>query len=150
MADFVVIATWPFGRMAVDVAAPLLRQDKPALDAAIAGAQAVEDDPKVDSVGYGGLPNAISYLMDGASNNDPFNNLNLPLPFPDALQEFKVETSALPAQYGQHSGGAVKVVTKSGSNELHGDVFEFVRNYIFNARNPGALARDSLKRLMEE
>src|SRR5262245_39626706 len=63
MADFVVIATWPFGRTAVDVAAPLLRQGKPALDAALAGAQAVEDDPKVDSVGFGGLPNALGTVQ---------------------------------------------------------------------------------------
>ena len=97
------------------------------------------------SVG-GGLPNAISYLMDGASNNDPFNNLNLPFPFPDALQEFKVETSAIPAQYGQHAAAAVNVVTKSGTNAFHGDVFEFFRNGVFNARDFFAPARDSLKR----
>jgi hypothetical protein len=97
------------------------------------------------SVG-GGLPNAISYLMDGASNNDPFNNLNLPFPFPDALQEFKVETSAIPAQYGQHAAAAVNVVTKNGTNEFHGDAFEFLRNGVFNARDAFAVARDSLKR----
>jgi hypothetical protein len=97
------------------------------------------------SVG-GGLPNAISYLMDGASNNDPFNNLNLPFPFPDALQEFKVETSAVPARYGQHAAAAVNVVTKSGGNALHGDLFEFLRNGVFNARDFFALSRDSLKR----
>ncbi|HEY6343822.1 MAG TPA: carboxypeptidase-like regulatory domain-containing protein [Bryobacteraceae bacterium] len=94
----------------------------------------------------GGQAIGTTYLLDGGTHNDPFNNLNLPLPFPDALQEFKVETSALPAQYGEHSGGAVNAVTRSGGNQFHGDVFEFVRNYIFNARNPGALARDSLKR----
>jgi len=97
------------------------------------------------SVG-GGLPNAISYLMDGGSNNDPFNNLNLPFPFPDALQEFKVETSAIPAQYGQHAAAAVNVVTKNGTNEFHGDVFEFLRNGVLNARDSFAVARDSLKR----
>jgi N4-(beta-N-acetylglucosaminyl)-L-asparaginase len=63
MADYVVIATWPFGRAAVEVAAPLLQQGKPALDAAVAGAQAVEDDPKVHSVGYGGLPNAVGTVQ---------------------------------------------------------------------------------------
>src|SRR5882724_1507072 len=63
MAEFVVIATWPFGRTAVEAAAGLLRQGKPALDAALAGAQAVEDDPKVDSVGYGGLPNAVGTVQ---------------------------------------------------------------------------------------
>jgi isoaspartyl peptidase/L-asparaginase-like protein (Ntn-hydrolase superfamily) len=63
MADFVAIATWPFGQTAVKEAAALLQQGKPALDAAIAGAQAVEDDPKVHSVGYGGLPNAIGTVQ---------------------------------------------------------------------------------------
>ena len=47
------------------------------------------------------------------THNDPFNNLNLPTPFPDALQEFKVETSSLPARYGHHAAAAVNVVTKS-------------------------------------
>ncbi|MGE3807904.1 MAG: N(4)-(beta-N-acetylglucosaminyl)-L-asparaginase [Gemmataceae bacterium] len=62
MADFAVIATWPFGETAVKAAAKLLEQGKPALDAAIAGAQAVEDDPEVMSVGYGGLPNAAGVV----------------------------------------------------------------------------------------
>src|SRR5881628_3268910 len=86
------------------------------------------------SVG-GGLNDGLTYLLDGGTHNDPFSNANLPLPFPDALQEFKVETSAVPAQYGQHSSGAVNSVTKSGGNEFHGDLFEFVRNKVFNARN---------------
>ena len=97
------------------------------------------------SVGGGAL-NGLTYLMDGGTHNDPFNNLNLPLPFPDAVQEFKVETSALPAQYGQHSAGAVNVVTRSGSNEFHGDAFEFIRNGDFNAKDFFAPARDALKR----
>ena len=78
--------------------------------------------------------------------NDPFNNLNLPTPPPDAIQEFKVETSALPAQYGQHSAGAVNIVTKSGGNSFHGDAFEFIRNGDFNARDFFAPVRDNLKR----
>jgi Carboxypeptidase regulatory-like domain/TonB dependent receptor len=98
----------------------------------------------------GGLPNGVTYLLDGSTHNDPFNNLNMPLPFPDALEEFKVETSSLPAQYGQHASAAVNAVTKSGSNSFHGDAFEFVRNYMFNARNsysnPVTLGRDHLKR----
>src|SRR5437763_7045446 len=71
MAEPVVIATWPFGRTAVETALPLLTQGKPALDAALAGAQAVEDDPKVDSVGFGGIANAVgtvsldACVMDG-------------------------------------------------------------------------------------
>ena len=98
------------------------------------------------SVAGGGANSALTYVMDGGTHNDPINNLGLPLPFPDALQEFKVETSALPAQYGQHGSGAVNVVTKSGTNELHGNAFEFVRNGVFNARDFFAPVRDSLKR----
>ena len=97
------------------------------------------------SVG-GGLNDALTYMLDGGTHNDPYSNANLPLPFPDALQEFKVETSAVPAQYGQHSAGAVNGVTKSGTNAFHGDLFEFVRNKIFNARNAFATTRDGLKR----
>jgi len=94
----------------------------------------------------GGGQGSVSYILDGATHNDPLSNQNLPLPFPDALQEFKVETSALPAQYGFHSAGAVNVVTKTGANQIHGDLFEFVRNYKFNARNTFQPVRDSLKR----
>src|SRR5258708_2503441 len=77
-----------------------------------------------------GLATGTTYMLDAGSHNDPLNNLALPLPFPDALQEFKVETSALPAMYGQHSGAAVNAVTKSGTNTFHGDAFEFVRNFM--------------------
>jgi outer membrane receptor protein involved in Fe transport len=94
----------------------------------------------------GGLSTGATFLLDGGTHNDPYNNLNMPFPFPDALQEFKVETSALPAQYGQHSAGAVNAVTKSGTNGLHGGLFDFVRNGSLNARNAFALRRDSLKR----
>src|SRR5438067_11924215 len=70
-----VLATWPFGQTAVRVALPLLEKGQPALDAAIAGAQAVEDDRRVNSVGYGGLANAIgtvqldACVMDGRTLN---------------------------------------------------------------------------------
>ena len=75
----------------------------------------------------GGLANGMTYSLDGANHNDPYGNVNLPLPFPDAMQEFKVETNALPAQYGYHSAAAVNAVTKSGTNQVHGDGFEFLR-----------------------
>jgi N4-(beta-N-acetylglucosaminyl)-L-asparaginase len=73
MPEPIVIATWPFGRIAAEAAVKLLADGKPALDAAIAGAQACEDDPKVNSVGYGGLPNSLgtvtldASVMDGAT-----------------------------------------------------------------------------------
>jgi Carboxypeptidase regulatory-like domain len=94
----------------------------------------------------GGAGNGLVYLLDGATHNDPYNNMGLPMPFPDALQEFRVETSAGPAQYGQHASGVMNAVTKSGTNDFHGDVFEFLRNGRLNARNAFALQRDDLRR----
>jgi hypothetical protein len=82
----------------------------------------------------GGQANATNYLLDGGDNNDTFSNVNLPFPFPDALQEFSVETSSLPARNGLHPGGVVNLVTKSGTNALHGNVFEFYRGGAFNAK----------------
>jgi hypothetical protein len=79
-------------------------------------------------------------------HNDPYAGANLVMPFPDALQEFRVEAAGLSANSGMKSGGAVNAVTKSGTNEFHGDLFEFVRNYKFNARDYFAVNRDSLKR----
>src|SRR5215468_3692896 len=73
----------------------------------------VRNYPTTEVVVAGGLSNGMTYLLDGGTHNDTYNNLNLPLPFPDALQEFKVETSALPAQYGHHSAAAINGVTKS-------------------------------------
>ena len=94
----------------------------------------------------GGQGNSTNYLLDGGDNNDTFSNVNLPFPFPDALQEFSVETSAFPARNGLHPGGVVNVVTKAGTNQIHGDLFEFVRNGDVNARNFFAAGHDSLKR----
>src|SRR5215831_14188178 len=94
----------------------------------------------------GGNGDTTSYLLDGVMWQDPYNSLSLPLPFPDALQEFKVETSAAPAQYGFHAGATVNAVTKSGTNEFHGDLFEFLRNGDLNARDAFAAQRDTLKR----
>ena len=94
----------------------------------------------------GGQSNGTNYLMDGAQHVDVFSNVNLPFPFPDALQEFSVQTSTLSARYGLHPGAVVNAVTKSGSNQVHGDAFEFVRNGIFNARDYFAASQDVLKR----
>lgn len=86
-----------------------------------------------------------NYTLDGTDNNDPwFNNSALNqvgitgapatlLPI-DAIQEFNV-LSQFPAEYGRNSGGVVNVITKSGTNQLHGSVFEYVRNSFFDARN---------------
>ncbi len=94
----------------------------------------------------GGLNTGLNYTLDGAFHNNPFDNSYMSLPFPDALQEFKVETGATSAQNGVKSSGSVSLVTKSGTNDIHGDVFEFVRNGMFNARNTFAAKRDTIKR----
>jgi hypothetical protein len=86
------------------------------------------------------------YFLDGAPNMDMRENAGLPLPFPDTIGEFKVETSALPANYGGLPGGAVNAVTRSGTNSFHGNAFEFLRNGDLDARNYFAATRDSLKR----
>src|SRR5205814_652255 len=83
----------------------------------------------------GGQQHANNYLLDGGDHVDKFSNLNMPFPFPDAIQEFSVQTSTLTARYGAHPGSVVNVVTKSGSNSFHGNVFEFLRNDAVNAHH---------------
>src|SRR5882757_2990762 len=83
----------------------------------------------------GARQNTISYQLDGGNYVDEYTNVNQPFPFPDALQEFSVQTSNYSAEYGENAGGVVNVITKSGTNSFHGDAFEFVRNPYFNAQN---------------
>ena len=94
----------------------------------------------------GARQNQTSYRLDGANNTDIYTNVNQPFPNPDALQEFSVQTSNYSAKYGGNAGGVVNIVTKSGTNEVHGSAYEFVRNADFNARNFFAAKRDPLKR----
>ena len=82
------------------------------------------------SVG-GGVPFGVDYSLDGANHMNFLIGTTMPMPFPDATQEFKVEFTGLSAQRG--NSAAVAVVTKSGTNEFHGDLFEFLRNDLFNA-----------------
>jgi hypothetical protein len=94
----------------------------------------------------GGQSYGVYYSLDGAPHSNLYDATGLPLPFPDALQEFKVETSTQSATGGMHSGGTVSSVTKSGTNAFHGDAFEFLRNGAVNARNFFAAQTDTLKR----
>jgi len=92
----------------------------------------------------GGVSYGVGYSLDGANYfNYVYATTNL-MPFPDALQEFKVDTSGVSAQQGSYA--SVSAVTKSGTNQLHGDLFEFIRNGSFNARNSLQPVRDSVKR----
>jgi len=115
-----------------------------------AGLNSVRNYPTVVVSVAGGNPDAVAYNLDGVIHQDPYNNLSLPLPFPDAVQEFKVEWNAIPPQYGFHSTATVNSITKSGTNQFHGDLFEFLRNRNLNANdffnNAQNKPRDTLKR----
>ena len=94
----------------------------------------------------GSRNNNVRFSLDGGTNMDSLMNTNLPFPFPDAVQEFSVETSNMSLDQGNSSAGAVNVVTKSGTNYIHGDVFWFVRNTELNASNFFSRQQDQLKR----
>jgi outer membrane receptor protein involved in Fe transport len=89
-----------------------------------------------------------NFLLDGASNNDTFNTGFVLRPPPDAIQEFKILTHSYSAEYGRSAGSVVNVVTKSGTNQLHGAAWEFNRDDALQARNyfaPQDQAKPKLK-----
>jgi len=101
----------------------------------------------------GGRSDSVTYLLDGAMNNDLVDNGVVFNPNPDTIAEFRVLESNYSAEYGRNGGGIISVVTKSGTNEWHGSAFEFLRNDAFNANlffnksTPGnQLPRPVLKR----
>lgn len=93
----------------------------------------------------GGGANGVYYLLDGVDYNDTYINANLPFPSPDAIEEFNVQTDNMSAVYGNATGGVANVVTKSGTDEFHGDVFEYLRNYAMDAKNYFATSPNPLK-----
>ncbi len=106
-----------------------------------------KQNPSADAIAVNGTrPDQIAYNLDGANNEDLMSNVNMPFPFPDAMQEFSVLTNSFDVQNGSNAGAVVNVVTRSGTNGFHGDLFEFVRNRAFNGRNYFAATRDPLKR----
>lgn len=128
------------GRVATD----LVQYTGAAIPLGVAGNGGYPGTPQFSIMG--GQAFGVGFWLDGSVYNNPWDLANMPLPFPDALAEFKVEGNALTAQNGVHAGGTLTGVTKSGSNEFHGDLFEFLRNGDLNARNFFAPARDTLKR----
>jgi len=79
--------------------------------------------------------NGVSYQLDGADFNDTYINTNLPFPNPDTIQDFNLVTNNMSAIYGDAIGGVVNVTLKSGTNSIHGDAFEFIRNSALDAAN---------------
>src|SRR5262249_45177645 len=102
------------------------------------GAQAVSSN--------GARSEGVNFYLDGGSNLDPWTNVNNPFPNPDALEEFSVQTNNYSAEAGRAAGAVVNIVTKSGTNQLHGTLFEFLRNGAMNSRNFFAATSDKLKR----
>ena len=94
----------------------------------------------------GNRQNGVYYLLDGGYNTSTYRNYSGTFPNPDAVQEFSVQRSNFSAEYANATGAVVNVITKSGTNEFHGTLFEFLRNASLNARNFFAPRRDTLKR----
>ncbi len=94
----------------------------------------------------GSRNNNLRYTLDGGTNMDDLVNNNLDFPFPNAVQEFGAQTSNMGVELGGLSGGVLNVVTKSGTNQIHGDAFWFIRNTELNATNFFSRQQDLLKR----
>ncbi len=111
------------------------------------------NDDNTGAGGYsiaGGRTDSVTFLLDGGLNNDLLDNSNLLDPNPDSIAEFRLLTSNYTAEYGRNGGGIISVVTKSGTNQLHGSAFEFLRNQVFDANDyfniPLGIPRLDLKR----
>jgi outer membrane receptor protein involved in Fe transport len=91
------------------------------------------DNPGAVSVN-GGRGRSNNYMVNGGDGNDIFVNAPAIQPSPDAIEEFRVITNTFDAEYGRNSGSVVNVVTKSGTNAVHGDFYEFIRNQALNDR----------------
>lgn len=86
-------------------------------------------------------------LLDGGANTAPVHSEVSVVPMADAVEEFRVETNSLKAEHGQNNGGVINVVTKSGTNEFHGSLYEFFRNDSLDARNAFVTQPDNSGRL---
>ena len=91
------------------------------------------DKPGVVTVN-GGRGRSNNYSVNGGDGNDLFANLPAVEPSPDSIDEFRVLTNTFDAEYGRNSGAVVNVVTKSGTNDIHGSFYEYFRNDVLNAK----------------
>ncbi len=94
----------------------------------------------------GSRQNQLGYTLDGGDNTDNLFNGNVAFPFPDAVQEFSMVTSNAGLEVGRSSAGTVNIVTKSGTNVIHGDVFWFLRNTDLNANDFFSTSPDGQQR----
>jgi hypothetical protein len=97
--------------------------------------------------GTDGGTGSVNYFLDGGVNMTGLRNTGNILPNPDAIQEFRVQTNSYNAEYGRFASGVINVLTKSGTNQFHGSLFEYLRNTVFNANDWGSqLTRPPFKR----
>jgi hypothetical protein len=94
----------------------------------------------------GGRGDSTTFVLDGGLHEDPYTEVANVAPNPDALQEFSFQTNNYSAKFSGRGGGVVNMVTRSGTNGLHGSLFEYVRNADLNGRNFFASTDDGLKR----
>jgi outer membrane receptor protein involved in Fe transport len=94
----------------------------------------------------GARGNQNNYMLDGGDNNDPLTNSASLVPNPDALEEFSVLTNNYSAEYGRNTGAVVNAITKSGTNQFHGVLYEFIRNDALDARGFFSLQTPKLRR----
>ena len=100
------------------------------------GARTARDQAQNGGVSINGSrANSNNYQLDGGDNHDPYFNSPSIFPSPDALDEFSIQTNSYGADRGRNAGAFMTAVTKSGTNQFHGTLFEFVRNEKMNARN---------------
>lgn len=83
----------------------------------------------------GGREEFNQYLLDGVDNNDPYNNRFILQPPVETIQEFRVESNSYGAEFGRSAGGQINIITRGGSNNWHGEAFEYFRNRQLDARN---------------
>ncbi|MEP6703222.1 MAG: carboxypeptidase regulatory-like domain-containing protein, partial [Acidobacteriota bacterium] len=88
--------------------------------------------------GTDGGTGSVNYYLDGGTNMTNLRNTGNILPNPDAIQEFRVQTNGYNAEFGRFANGIINVLTKSGTNNFHGSLYEFVRNDAFNANEWGS------------
>ena len=100
------------------------------------GGVAAKDQAQNASVSINGSrTNSNNYQLDGGDNHDPYFNSPSVFPNPDALEEFSIQTTSYGADRGRNAGAFMAAVTRSGTNQFHGTLFEFLRNEKLNARN---------------
>ena len=100
----------------------------------------------ISSISINGGPNAMNgSLLDGGTNvMSYYGEVNIP-PAVDAVEEFKVQSGTMSAEFGFTAGGVINLVTRSGTNQLHGSLYEFLRNDKLDARNTFAPVKNPLR-----